>query len=191
MPILQRSVRRTFILSLIGVCVSAGCSKTSSWVRRGDADQGVDGSNQSVRGIARLTDSDTSTPTSVMGGDKSSDVQFASMTKPVIGHTLRTLTPGDNFDAMIQEASGVVLVDFFAEWCGPCKKQSVILHALEPEAADYGAVILKVNVDEHKDIARRFSVSSLPTLIIFKDGEVIERQTGLTDRRSVERLLKM
>ncbi len=191
MPIPQRSVRRTFILSLIGVCVSAGCSKTSHWVRHGDAGQGADGSNQSVRGIAKLTDSDTSTPATENGGDESSDVQFASMTKPVIGHFLKTLNPGESFDAVIQEASGVVLVDFFAEWCGPCKKQAVILHALEPEATEYDAAILKVDVDVHKDIAKRFGVSSLPTLIVFKNGEIIERQTGLTDRRSVERLLKM
>ncbi len=191
MPILQRSARRTFMLSLIGVFVSAGCSKTSSWVRRGDADQGVDGSNQSVRGIAKLTDSDTSTPATENGGDESSDVQFASMTKPVTEHSLKTLNPGESFDAAIQDASGVVLVDFFAEWCGPCKKQAVILHALEPEATEYGAAILKVDVDVHKDIAKKFGVSSLPTLIVFKNGEIIERQSGLTDRRSVERMLKM
>ena len=119
MPILQRSVLRTFILSLIGVCVSAGCSKTSRWVRRGDADQGVDGGNQSVRGIAKLTDSDTSTPATENGGDESSDVQFASMTKPVIEHSLKTLNPGESFDAAIQDASGVVLVDFFRRMVRP------------------------------------------------------------------------
>ena len=67
----------------------------------------------------------------------------------------------------------------------------MILHDLEPEAAEYGAKIVKIDVDEHKDVAKKFGVSSLPTLIVFKNGEIVDRHTGLTDRRSVERLLKM
>jgi thioredoxin 1 len=67
----------------------------------------------------------------------------------------------------------------------------VILHDLEPEAAEYGAKIIKIDVDEHKEIAKKFGVSSMPTLIVFKNGEIVDRQTGLTDRRIVKRLLKM
>lgn len=113
MPVPQRSMRRTFTLSLIGTCVLAGCSKTSLWVRRGDADQGADGSNQSVHGIARLSDSDASTSAAENGGDESSGVQFASITKPVIHHSLKTLNPGEKIRCYNSECVGRSARGFF------------------------------------------------------------------------------
>lgn len=180
-------IRLGFALTLMSTFLLAGCSKSSSWVRRGHRDD----SSANDRGIARLEEE--TAPESASNADRSRERKFqlTGMTKPAAEPSLITLGPGDSFESQIQNAQGVVLVDFFAEWCGPCKKQAVILHDLEPEAAEYGAKIVKIDVDEHKDIAKKFGVSSLPTLIVFKNGEIVDRQTGLTDRRSVERLLKM
>jgi thioredoxin 1 len=70
-----------------------------------------------------------------------------------------------------------VLVDFWAEWCGPCKTVAPILDKLVDEAN--GAVTLaKVNIDEQQELARRFSVMSIPTMILFKNGEIVERIVG-------------
>ena len=181
------AIRFGFALTLISTSLLAGCSKSSGWVRRSLGSE----SSADDSGIARLEEE--ATPESAPNADRSRERKFqlTGMTKPAGEPSLITLRPGDNFESHIQNAQGVVLVDFFAEWCGQCKKQSVILHDLEPEAAEYGAKIIKIDVDEHKEIAKKFGVSSMPTLIVFKNGEIVDRQTGLTDRRSVKRLLKM
>ena len=82
-----------------------------------------------------------------------------------------------DFDAEVLKASGPVVVDFWAEWCGPCR---MIAPALEEIATDLdGQVkIAKLNVDENPELAARYGVRSIPTLIMFKNGEPISQQIG-------------
>lgn len=90
----------------------------------------------------------------------------------------RELTSAD-FDAAV--SNGVTLVDFWAEWCGPCRMMASILDEL---ASDYTgkADIGKVNVDKEGDLALKFGVSSIPTLVIFKDGQESRRFVGVTSK---------
>lgn len=74
--------------------------------------------------------------------------------------------------------SGVVLVDFWAPWCGPCKMQGPILEKVAAEIGDK-AVIAKVNVDENPELAAKYGVRSIPTLVLLKDGENIQQFVGL------------
>lgn len=93
----------------------------------------------------------------------------------------------DNFDATVKE--GTVLVDFWATWCGPCKMQAPILEQVDANLN--GAVTIgKVDVDDNPELANRFGVSSIPTLVILKDGEVAEKRVGVTDAATLESLLK-
>ncbi len=87
-----------------------------------------------------------------------------------------TLTDA-TFDEQVASATTPVLVDFWAEWCGPCKMIAPILSEIATEQSGR-VTIAKVNVDENPDIARRFDVMSIPTLILFKDGEVSHRTVG-------------
>jgi thioredoxin 1 len=81
------------------------------------------------------------------------------------------------FDEEVGSADEIVIVDFWAEWCGPCKMIAPILEEIASEQA--GKVrIAKLNVDEHPDLARRFEVMSIPTLLVFKDGDVKRRLIG-------------
>lgn len=73
---------------------------------------------------------------------------------------------------------GVVVVDFFATWCGPCRMMSPILENAQEELGD-SVAIYKVDVDENERLARTFGIMSIPTIYIFKDGEVKERHIGL------------
>lgn len=84
-----------------------------------------------------------------------------------------------NFDATVQE--GVTLVDFWAEWCAPCRMMTPVLDEL---AGEYNgkARIGKINVDNEPDLAMKFDVSSIPTLIVFKDGEISKRFVGVTSK---------
>ena len=87
-----------------------------------------------------------------------------------------TLT-SSTFDEVVRGSDKPVIVDFWAEWCGPCKMIAPILSEVADEQA--GKVqIAKLNVDENPDIARRFDVMSIPTLIVFKDGQPVKRMVG-------------
>ncbi|TRZ72996.1 MAG: thioredoxin [Actinobacteria bacterium] len=87
-----------------------------------------------------------------------------------------TLT-SSSFDEVVKSASTPILVDFWAEWCGPCKAIAPVLKELSTELMGK-VTIAKLDVDAHGDIAQRFGVMSIPTLLIFKDGEVQKRLVG-------------
>ncbi len=88
----------------------------------------------------------------------------------------------DNFDSTTQ--SGVTLVDFWAEWCGPCRMMSPVLDKLAAEYPE-GVTIGKVNVDNEMDLAQKFGVSSIPTLVLLKDGNEVKRYVGVTPEREL------
>lgn len=80
----------------------------------------------------------------------------------------------NNFNEQIKE--GVVLVDFFATWCGPCKMQSPVLEELKEDRGD--VKVVKIDVDQETEIARLYGVMSIPTLILFKDGKEVAKNVG-------------
>lgn len=85
-----------------------------------------------------------------------------------------------NFDSEVLESDKIVLVDFYADWCEPCKVFSPIL---EDVADDYDYVkVVKVNVDEEGELSQKYGIISLPTLLVVKDGEVVDRSTGALEK---------
>ena len=90
-----------------------------------------------------------------------------------------------SFDTDVLKASGPVLVDFWAEWCGPCK---MIAPALEEIAGLLGdkVKIVKLNVDENPATAQKYGIMSIPTLMLFKNGELASRQVGAAPRQKLE-----
>lgn len=82
------------------------------------------------------------------------------------------------FQAALEQANRPVLVDFWAPWCGPCRVQLPILERLASEAGDAYRVF-KVNVDDNDQLAARFGITSIPTLLLFRNGELVRRFTGL------------
>jgi thioredoxin 1 len=89
-----------------------------------------------------------------------------------------------NFDAEVVNTQTPVLVDFWAEWCGPCKMIAPILEEIANEKA--GAVkVAKVNVDENQGLSSKFGIRAIPTLLFFKDGSVREQIVGMTSKRDL------
>ena len=88
----------------------------------------------------------------------------------------------DNFEKSI--ANGVALVDFWAEWCGPCKMQLPIIEEFSSEM-EGKATIGKVNVDEELELAQSFGIQSIPTLILFKAGKPVKKLVGLHSKESL------
>lgn len=82
-----------------------------------------------------------------------------------------------------------VLVDFFAEWCGPCKIQAPVLDEVKERVGE-NAAIIKIDVDKNPQVASQFAIRGVPTLIIFKNGEIKWRQSGVFQANELERLIK-
>ncbi|MCI7795607.1 MAG: thioredoxin [Lachnospiraceae bacterium] len=95
---------------------------------------------------------------------------------------------GENFDAEVLEADKPVLVDFYADWCGPCKMMAPAIEKLAEEY-DGKAVVGKLNVDESGEIAARYGIMNIPTLILFKNGEIVRKLVGLQNRDTLKKLM--
>ncbi len=87
-----------------------------------------------------------------------------------------------NFDEIVK-ANDTVLVDFFAVWCGPCKIMSPIVDEIAAERSDI--TVGKCDVDEAEELAERFGIMSIPTLMVFKGGEAVKTFIGVTDKQSI------
>lgn len=87
----------------------------------------------------------------------------------------------ENFNEEIKE--GKVVVDFFATWCGPCKMLSPILESIGEERSEIK--VIKIDVDEHQELAREFGVMSIPTLLYYKDGTLLKKQVGFTSKENI------
>ena len=94
------------------------------------------------------------------------------------GGTMPTVLTGDNFDKEVINSKIPVLVDFWASWCMPCKMLAPTIDALETEFANK-VIIAKLNVDENKEISSRYGIMSIPTVLLFKGGEVVEQFVGV------------
>lgn len=95
----------------------------------------------------------------------------------------------DNFDQYITENSGVVLLDIWAEWCGPCKQLSPILDEVA-EIFDGEVKVLKLNADENQQITEKFMVRGLPTMLVLVNGEEKDRILGLTSKTRITQVLE-
>jgi thioredoxin 1 len=89
-----------------------------------------------------------------------------------------------NFDAEVTKSVQPVLVDFWAEWCGPCKMIAQILDEIAREKA--GAVkVVKVNVDNNQSLSARYNIRAIPTLLLFKDGQLRDQITGMASKKDL------
>ena len=95
----------------------------------------------------------------------------------------------DNFESEVLESDVPVVVDFWAEWCMPCKMIAPVLEELADEY-DGKVKVGKLNVDEQADLAAQYNIISIPTLLLFKDGEVAEQHVGAAPRDKLEAFFK-
>lgn len=92
----------------------------------------------------------------------------------------------ENFNDEIR--NGLVLVDFYAVWCGPCKMMHLVVEELSKQYPDLK--IIKVDVDKHEAVAREYGVMSIPTLILFKDGNTVEKNIGFIPKEQLEQWIQ-
>jgi thioredoxin 1 len=91
-----------------------------------------------------------------------------------------------DFESEVLKASGAVVVDFWAEWCGPCRMIGPALEEISAGALNGKVKIVKLNVDENPQTASKYGVMSIPTLMLFKNGEMASRQVGAAPKQKLE-----
>ena len=94
----------------------------------------------------------------------------------------------DNFDTIVINSDKPVLVDFWAEWCGPCKMLTPTIEAIAEEYNDKSSIV-KINVDDAPAIATRYGIRSIPSILLFSKGEVVEQRVGAVSKEELTSLL--
>ena len=94
----------------------------------------------------------------------------------------------NNFEEEVLKSDTTVLVDFYADWCGPCKMLSPIIDSVAME--NKNIKVVKVNVDDAQDLAIKYQVMSIPTVVIIKNGQEVNRSVGLVNKSKIEELVK-
>lgn len=94
----------------------------------------------------------------------------------------------DNFDKEVLQSEKNVLMDFWAPWCAPCRMLSPVVDEIAQESTDFK--VCKVNVDEEQELAQRFGVKSIPTLLVFKNGETVKHSVGVQLKSAILEMLR-
>ena len=94
----------------------------------------------------------------------------------------------ENFEDEVLKAEGTVLVDFYADWCGPCKMMSTIIDSIAEEEI-VNLKVGKINVDDNPNLAEKYGVMSIPTILIFKDGNIVKTFIGVTAKSEIKAAL--
>ncbi|MCI8713811.1 MAG: thioredoxin [Ruminococcus sp.] len=94
----------------------------------------------------------------------------------------------ENFEQEVLQSDRTVLVDFYADWCGPCKMMSPVIDEIAAERAD--VKVGKLNIDEEMEVAQKYGVMSIPTFIVFKNGEAVQKDMGAKPKAAVLEMLK-
>lgn len=100
--------------------------------------------------------------------------------------SVKTITK-QNFDHEVMNAEKPVLLDFWAVWCGPCKRLSPVIDRLAREREDIE--VGKIDIDSEMELARRFGVMSIPTLVVIKDGKILAHRTGILSKEKLQAML--
>ena len=94
----------------------------------------------------------------------------------------------ENFKSEVLESSQKVLIDFYADWCGPCKMMGPVVEEIAEEHSD--VKVVKINVDNAEDIAIKYQIMSIPTLVVVKDGHEVNRSIGIISKEKIEELIE-
>lgn len=94
----------------------------------------------------------------------------------------------NEFEEKVKKNKGVCLVDFYATWCGPCMMLAPVLEDIANSRAGYD--IYKVDVDENNDLAKKLDIDTIPTICIYKDGKIVERQVGFRNKEEIVELIE-